>query len=137
MRAAIATFEEHDVPEAEMAARIEALQPWLVAEQDEQVVGYAYASPWRARMGYRRTMEVTVYLAPDACGRGVGSALYADLLDRLRGEGVHAAMATIALPNEASVRLHERFGFTKVGHLREVGLKFGRWVDVGLWEALL
>jgi L-amino acid N-acyltransferase YncA len=137
----VITFEEEAVSAPEMARRIEeagsASLPWLVAEREGKVVGYAYASPWRARSAYRFSVEVTVYLDPGCPRLGIGSRLYEALLRELETRGIHAALGVIALPNEASVAIHEKFGFAKVAHLREVGLKFGRWVDVGYWQRLL
>jgi phosphinothricin acetyltransferase len=111
--------------------------PWLVATDHDRVVGVAYAGPWNERAAYRWTVESTVYVDPSAQRRGVGDALYAELLDRLRSQGFHSAVAVIALPNEPSVRLHERHGFARVGHLREAGHKHGAWHDVGFWQCLL
>ena len=111
--------------------------PWLVAVLDDRVVGVAYAGPWNERAAYRWTVETTVYVDESAHRRGVGDALYTKLLDRLRGRGFHSAVAVIALPNEASVRLHERHGFDGVGHLREAGFKHNAWHDVGFWQCLL
>lgn len=105
----------------------------LVAEVDGQVSGYASSSPYRPKPGYRTTVETSVYLAPDALGRGHGTALYDDLLTRLDGAGVHRALAGIALPNDPSIALHERFGFRLVGTYTEVGFK-QRWIDVAWYE---
>jgi L-amino acid N-acyltransferase YncA len=135
----IVTFEEEPVPASEIARRMEEVRtaglPWLVAER-AGVVGYACATPWRPRRGYRFSAEVTVYIAPDQSGRGIGSLLYADLLAALERRDVHAAMGGIALPNDASVALHEKFGFRKVAHLEQVGFKFDRWIDVGYWQRI-
>jgi phosphinothricin acetyltransferase len=98
------------------------------------VLGYAKAGEWRARAAYRWTTETGVYLSPDACGRGVGNALYGRLLAVLRAQGFHAAIGGIALPNPASVRLHERLGFTAIGTFPRAGRKFDRWHDVGFWH---
>jgi phosphinothricin acetyltransferase len=137
----VVTFEEVPVAAAEMARRVENVRasglPWLVAENDGRVVGYAYATPWRPRSGYRFSVEVTVYVAPDMGGRGIGSRLYGELLPRLAERGAHAVIGGIALPNAASVALHERFGMRKVAHFEQVGFKLGRWVDVGYWQLLL
>ena len=137
----VITFEEEPVSASEMARRMADVGsvslPWLAAEREGKVVGYAYASPWRARSAYRFSVEVTVYLEPGCPRLGIGSRLYEALLPELKTRGAHAALGVIALPNEASVAIHEKFGFAKVAHLREVGLKFGRWVDVGYWERLL
>ncbi|MBI3567993.1 MAG: N-acetyltransferase [Gemmatimonadetes bacterium] len=134
----IVTFEETPLPADEMARRIGLTLggswPWFVLEDDGRVQGYAYASPWKSRIGYRFTLESTVYLDPASTGRGFGSELYTALFADIATREVHAVVGGIALPNEASVRLHERFGMTKVAHFPEVGLKFGRWIDVGYWQ---
>jgi phosphinothricin acetyltransferase len=111
--------------------------PWLVAVVDDHVVGVAYAGPWNDRAAYQWTVESTVYVEESAHRRGVGDALYTELLDSLRRRGFHSAVAVIALPNDPSVRLHERHGFTRVGELREAGFKHGAWHDVGFWQCLL
>lgn len=134
------SFEEQAVPAEQMAERIAAVSaslPWFVFERDGQVAGYAYATPWRVRRAYRFSVESTVYVAPGQAGQGIGKALYQALIGELRVRGVHAVIGGIALPNADSVALHERFGFDKVALFREVGRKFGRWVDVGYWELLL
>ncbi|HEX9010118.1 MAG TPA: arsinothricin resistance N-acetyltransferase ArsN1 family B [Holophagaceae bacterium] len=134
------TFEEEPVSEAEMAARIvkvTADYPWLVLEEGGALLGYAYGSTWRTRAAYRFSTETAIYLAPGAQGRGLGTELYRALLHELRARGFHSALGCLALPNEPSVRLHERLGFRKAGHMREAGRKFDRWVDVGFWELLL
>ncbi|MEV5280044.1 N-acetyltransferase family protein [Streptomyces sp. NPDC051994] len=111
----------------------------LVAHDDRfvgrgRVLGYATSSPFRARAAYATSVELSVYCAPQALGRGVGTLLYRSLFEALAGEDLHRAYAGIALPNEASIRLHERFGFTHVGTYREVGRKFGRYWDVAWYE---
>lgn len=101
------------------------------------MAGYAYAAPWHERSAYRYSVETTVYVDPGQLRRGVGSRLYQSLLDELRRRDLRSALAVIALPNAASVALHERLGFARVGHLEAVGYKFERWVDVGFWQLLL
>jgi len=98
------------------------------------IVGYAGTHQFRTKKAYDTTVEATIYCAPDATGRGVGPALYAALFDALRGEDVRMAVAGTTLPNDASIALHERFGFRRVGELREVGRKFGRYWDVAWYE---
>ncbi len=136
-----ATFEEQPVSADALAARIaevgSAGLPWLVADIGDGVAGYAYAGKWKGRCAYRYAVETTVYVAPGMQGHGIGSRLYVELLDRLRALSIHVALAGIALPNAASIALHERAGFTQVAHLREVGYKFDRWIDVGYWEIML
>jgi phosphinothricin acetyltransferase len=102
----------------------------LVADIDGSVAGYATSGRFRDKPAYAPSVETTVYCAPDAVGQGVGTALYAALIDALQGEDVHFAYAGVALPNDASMALHRAFGFTEVGTFREVGRKFGRWWDV-------
>ena len=134
------TFEEQEVTVGEMAQRIAevgAKLPWLVFEQDGAVLGYAYATPWRARSAYRFSVESTVYVASGRGGKGIGSALYCSLIGALRERGLQVVIGGIAQPNPASVALHERLGFEKVAHFRRVGRKFERWIDVGYWELLL
>lgn len=137
----VVTFELDPVAPEDMRARIAQVQaqglPWLLAEHAGDAFGYVYAAPWRTRAAYRHSVEASVYLAPQATGRGLGSALYRALLARLQACGAHAVIGGIALPNAASVRLHERLGFDKVAHFRQVGRKFGQWVDVGYWQLLL
>ena len=136
----VINFEEVPLGLDEIEARVTSCtgnDPWLVGVEGSDVVGYAYANRWQTRCAYRLCVETTIYLAPGNGGRGYGGVLYANLLDRLRQQGLHTAVAGIALPNEASVALHERSGFSKVAHFAEVGWKFGRWVDVGYWQIRL
>ena len=115
----------------------EARLPWLVADDRGQVTGYAYAGKWKGRCAYRFSVESGIYLDPACTGRGIGAALYRALLARLAPLGVRVVIAGISLPNPASVALHERLGFEPAGRFREVGFKFGRWIDVGYWQAVL
>lgn len=135
------TFEESEVDAEEMAARITKVisskLPWLVLEQDGQVLGYAYASKWKERSAYRFSVESSIYLHRDARGKGHARPLYQHLFTLLRQSGVHLVIGGVALPNEASVGLHEKMGFQPVGAFREVGRKFGRWIDVGYWQLRL
>jgi len=137
----VATFEERAVTAGDVVHRLERMSsgalPWLVAEEDGSPLGYAYAAPWKDRPAYRFAVEVTVYVDPERGGAGIGSRLYEQLLPLLKERGVHAVLAGIALPSAGSVALHEKFGFEKVAHFREVGSKFGRMVDVGYWQLLL
>lgn len=138
--AGVASFEEFAPDAEEMEARIERVlefHPWLVAELDGAMVGYAYANKFRERSAYRWAVETTVYVAGSAQRRGVGRLLYSGLLEILRRQGFTQAIAAISLPNDASIRLHEQTGFKRAGVYREVGWKLGRWIDVGLWQAEL
>jgi phosphinothricin acetyltransferase len=135
------TFETEPVPDQDMAERIADTAavslPWLVAQSSAGIAGYAYASRWKGRCAYRFSVEATVYLDPARTGAGVGTGLYAELIHAIRGHSMHAVIGGIALPNERSVRLHERLGFRKVAHFEQVGYKHGRWIDVGYWQLLL
>ena len=136
----VVSFELEPPDAAEMARRMAAggeRHPWLVAEEGGRMLGYAYASAFRARPAYDWAAETTVYLADDAQERGVGRALYDHLLARLTAAGFTQAVAIIALPNDASVRLHERLGFSAIGVNPAVGWKHGRWIDVGMWQRAL
>ena len=133
----IITFEEELVSVEEMATRIGSISshyPYLVFEDNGMVVGYAYASRWKARSAYRFSAEVTIYLHHELKGKGVGSNLFQAFLNEMRKTELHSLVGGIALPNDASVALHEKFGFTKIAHFEEIGFKFGRWIDVGYWE---
>lgn len=134
----IVSFETEAPDEAEIARRIAELEdshPWLVAcEADGTIQGYAYACPFRTRPAYRFTVETTVYLADGMQRRGLGSLLYHCLLPVLERQGFAQAVAAITLPNEASVRLHEKLGFRHAGTYERVGFKFREWRSVGLWQ---
>ena len=132
------TFEEQQVSEVVMGQRLGAARhPWLVLAHRGRVLGFAYAGTFRSRSAYRFTAETTIYLARDAQGKGLGTYLYESLIDRLRDTPAHLLMAIIALPNEKSIGLHEKLGFEKTGHLKQVGRKFDRWIDVGYWQLTL
>lgn len=131
------SFEERAPDATEMAARIERYgvsHAWLVAEREGQVVGYAYATAFNERPAYRWSASVSVYVAEEARGSGVGRALYEALFDRLRERGFRMACAGITLPNGASVGLHKSLGFEQTGLNREIGWKEGAWRDVGWFQ---
>ena len=129
------SFEELAPEAAEIARRMSSpVHPWLVAEEDGRIVGYASTSPMRDRSAYRWSVETGIYLAPDAQGRGLGRKLLNAHLDLLERQGFVTIVAGIALPNDASVALHEKLGFALSGIERGVGYKLGQWVDVGRWQ---
>jgi L-amino acid N-acyltransferase YncA len=132
------SFELDPPGAAEIRSRIEQVvcfYPWLVAIDRGAVVGYAYASRHRERAAYATSVDVSIYVDGAHRGNGAGSSLYAALFDRLEEAGTfHRAFAGIALPNDASVALHRKHGFEPVGVYREVGKKFGRWIDVWWWQ---
>lgn len=136
----VITFEEQMVLVSEMQKRIQEISaalPWLVYEDQGVIHGYAYASKWKSRCAYQYSAEITVYLANDSTGNGIGSALYQELIERLRKLSFHSVIGGIALPNPASIALHEKMGFEKVAHFKEVGWKMNRWIDVGYWELII
>ncbi|MEQ8323178.1 MAG: N-acetyltransferase family protein [Vicingaceae bacterium] len=111
--------------------------PLLVATQGETVLGYAYANKWKNRKAYDQAVESSIYMDPEFTSKGIGYHLYLSLINHLRKKEVHSMIAGISLPNVTSVRLHEKLGFHKVAHFREVGRKFDKWIDVGYWELIL
>jgi L-amino acid N-acyltransferase YncA len=133
------TFEVDAVADRDMASRIEHIlkkYTFLVYEKDGVVIGYAYAAEYKPRAAYKHSEEISVYVKANLKQKGIGSALYGSLLGEIGETDVHAIIAGISLPNDPSVRLHEKFGFAKVAHFREVGFKFGKWIDVGYWELI-
>jgi len=136
----VVTFEEETVSAREVADRIAEIQtagrPWIAWEENGRVLGYAYANSWKSRCAYRFALETTIYLDKEATGRGGGTLLYTALVETLRATRIHSLIGGVALPNAASVALHEKLGFTKIGHFKEVGRKFDQWIDVGYWELI-
>jgi L-amino acid N-acyltransferase YncA len=134
------SFEEQALDEAQFAARIEtttSTHPWLVLDDGERAVAFAYASQHRVRSAYRWTADVGIYVAAGHQGAGAGRRLYEALLDLLRRQNFRTACAGITLPNDASVALHRAFGFELVGIYRQIGWKNGAWQDVGWWQLAL
>ena len=127
------SFEAAPPDAAEIGRRMAANRPWLVAEVDGAVAGYAYASPFKERDAYRHTRETTVYVAHRFHGHGVAAALLTALHERLAADGIHTVLAVIALPNPASVATAESAGYAHAGTIPEAGAKHGRWIDVGFW----
>jgi phosphinothricin acetyltransferase len=129
------SFEEVAPDAEEMARRMGSPRhQWLVAEEDGRVLGYASSSPYHRRPAYRWTAETSIYLAPEAQGRGLGRLLLSSLIDLLTRQGYVTAIGAIALPNAASIALHEALGFEHAGTYRGVGFKLGEWTDVSLWQ---
>jgi len=133
------SFEIEPVGLEEMRRRIgDTIEnyPFLIAEENGKVLGYAFAACYKPRSAYKNSVEVSVYVKNDLKQKGIGTKLYEKLFDELSKMNVHVIIAGISLPNEASVKLHERFEMEKVAHFREVGFKLGRWIDVGYWELI-
>jgi len=136
----VASFEEESVSVETMTQRMaEIMQtyPWLVYEDGGEIVGYAYASAWKARTAYRHSVEGSIYLDVTKVRKGIGTQLCEALLTRLKKMSVHCVIGGVALPNPASVGLLEKMGFEKVAHFKEVGWKQGKWVDVAYWEKVI
>jgi L-amino acid N-acyltransferase YncA len=134
------TFEEEPLADIEMRDRITTITrtfPWLVYEENGTVIGYTYASKWKERSAYRYSVEAAIYLDVHHLKKGIGTKLTEELLKQLKTRSLHSVLCGIALPNPASIALYEKFGFQKVAHLKEVGFKMDKWIDVGYWELLL
>lgn len=133
------TFETDPLGADEMRRRIGETSenyPYLVAEEDGEILGYTYATQFKLSQEYEYSTAVSIYVKHDAKQKGLGTRLYLKLFDELAETDFHAIVAAISLPNEMGVRFHEKLGFTKVAHFREIGYKLGRWVDVGYWELI-
>jgi phosphinothricin acetyltransferase len=133
----IITFETDVVSPQEMKNRIQEktiTHDWLVGEVNQEVMGYAYYGPFRARAAYNHTVESTIYLSQESLGQGFGRALYAKLLESVKDHGFREVIGVIALPNPQSVALHRAMGFAEAGVLKRVGYKFARYIDVAVWQ---
>jgi len=137
----IVSLEEKPILGCDMLERIATVQsagyPWLVAEDQNEIVGYAYANQWNNRAAYKHTAEVSVYLSYLGISSGWGTKLYESLFEKLRNMSIHMVIGGISLPNPASVALHEKFGMAQVANFKEVGYKYGKWIDVGYWQGEL
>ncbi len=136
----VISFELHPPDNEEIARRIDAIlraYPWLVCVDGGTVAGYAYGSRHRPRAGYDWSVEVSAYVHPNFQRRGIGRRLYQSLFGILKAQGYFNAYAGIALPNAASIGLHESLGFQPVGVYRKIGYKLGAWHDVGWWQLAL
>ena len=111
--------------------------PYIVYEENNEILGFAYGSRFRPRPAYNYTSESTVYVKHTAHGKQIGSKLYAELIRLLKETDLHTVLGVLTVPNEASINLHEKFGFEQVAHLKEVGLKFGEWQNIGIWQLKL
>ena len=136
----VISFEETPVSLNNMEARIRTISaeyPYIVWEENNEVLGYAYLNRWRERNAYRFAVEDSIYIKMGHERKGIGRALLTRLIDGARRHSLHAMVAVITVPNERSVGLHEKLGFRKIGQLGEIGFKLGNWLDVGYWELLL
>lgn len=136
----VISFEENPVSIKEMESRIVAISavyPWLVWEEAGDVIGYAYVNKWKARTAYGFSVENSIYLKQGHEGKGLGTCLLTRLLEEIKKTNIHAVIAGITLPNERSIALHEKLGFTKIAQFKEIGFKLNQWLDVGYWELIL
>ncbi|MBI1308007.1 MAG: GNAT family N-acetyltransferase [Bacteroidetes bacterium] len=136
----VVTFEKEVITADEMSSRMELIiknYPFIVAEADDIIVGYSYATQWKPRAAYFSSAESTVYLKPGYTGKGVGFLLYRQLFTELLNQNIHLVIGGISLPNEASEKLHLKCGFELMGTFREVGHKLNRWVDVRYYQKIL
>lgn len=108
--------------------------PFIVFEEHNEILGYAYANTFRTKPAYNNTVELTIYIKNNEIGKQIGKKLYSNLLSELKSRNYHVIIGGLTLPNDASVKLHENFGFEKVAHFKEVGYKFNTWHDVGFWQ---
>lgn len=135
------TFETEAIDAEEMGKRIlsvEKLQlPFLLYEMENRIHAYAYATEWKSRSAYKQTAETSIYMPMATQSQGIGTKLYTALIEILKNKNYHALIGGIALPNDKSIALHEKLGFEKVAHFKQVGYKFNQWIDVGYWELLL
>lgn len=137
IRHTLITFEEEELTAAQFAERIQKISahyPFLVYEEKGEILGFAYGNKWRERSAYRFALESSVYVRQGHFGKKIGNKLYEKLFEELKNQGCKQVIGVITLPNETSVRMHEKFGFEKVAHFKQVGLKFGQWCDVGFWQ---
>ena len=132
----IITFAEKHITTQEIETQIQEDFPWYVWDEHGKILGYAHASKFKYRCAYKTSVETTVYLNHQSTGKGIGSVLYQTLIDYLDGAGHHALIGEISLSKPASVAIHEKFGYKKVAHFKEVGHKFGKFIDVGYWQRI-
>ncbi len=133
----IVTFDKDVFTRHDFEERIKIISkeyPFIVYEKNNIILGYAYANKWREKPAYKHTVESTVYLKPSAFGKKIGTQLYKHLIDKLKTQKFKVIIGGLSLPNDASIKLHEKLGFKKVGHFKKVGKKFGKLIDVGFWQ---
>lgn len=136
----IITFDEVKVNASffeDKISRISKKFPFLVYVVRDKVVGYAYLDSWKNRCAYRNSAEISVYIDYSYTKKGIGSLFYKELIVWLQDNNFHSVVGGIALPNEKSIALHEKFGFEKAAHFKEIGYKFNKRIDVGYWQRIL
>eukprot|EP01029_Cantina_marsupialis_P005966 TRINITY_DN164968_c0_g1_i2.p1 TRINITY_DN164968_c0_g1~~TRINITY_DN164968_c0_g1_i2.p1 ORF type:complete len:163 (+),score=23.02 TRINITY_DN164968_c0_g1_i2:37-525(+) len=137
----VITFEEELVNSKDMIERFEKIiktnLPWIVVEENGDILGYAYAHFWHERSAYRFTVEPSIYLNQNHLGKGLGKILYEELINRLKKLGIKNVLSLITVPNDASLALHRKFGFEVVGRLPDIGFKFEKWQSTEFWQLRL
>lgn len=137
----IITFEYDCVSEDDIKNRILNIKskgyPFIVYEENDEIIGYAYLNSWRERVAYNITLETSIYLDHNSIGKGIGKTLYKELINRSRLINIHSLIGVISLPNYASQKLHEHLGFKLVGNFKESGIKFNKLIDVEFWQLIL
>ena len=137
----VITFETEEIDSIEMEKRIKKTQdlnyPFIVYEENNKIIGYAYVGIWRERNAYKDTLETSIYIDKDQKTKGIGRKLYKRLIELSEEIGAHVLIGVLSYPNLASQRLHESIGFEKIGCFKEVGKKFGKFVDVEFWSLIL
>lgn len=131
------TFEEEPIDEEEMKKRIlekTANNPWIVYEENNKVIGYAYLSNWMHRSAFKYSKEISIYLDMNVLSKGIGTMLFKTLLEECMNYKIHSIVSGITIPNEKSVRLHEKFGFKNIATFYEIGYKNNEWLNVGYWQ---
>lgn len=134
------TFEEVEIDTKEISERIKSVTkdfPWIVYEEKGKVVGYAYVSPFKSRSAYKNSVESSIYIDHKSKGRGIGTLLYKEIIRLCQLKNYHTILGITTYPNDKSILLHQKFGFEKVAHYKEVGYKFNTWIDVAVWQLLL
>lgn len=140
IRHTLITFEEEELTTDQFAERIQKISanyPFIVFEENGEILGFAYGNKWRERSAYRFALESSVYVKQGHFGKKIGARLYEQLFQDLKKQGCKQVIGVITLPNDTSVKMHEKFGFEKAAHFKQVGLKFGQWSDVGFWQKSL
>ena len=133
----IITFDREPFSITEFEEKINTISPnfpFLIYEENNEILGYCYGSKWRKKPSYNNTVEITIYLKNGIQGKGIGTKLYSKLIEILKNQDYHTLIGGLTLPNDISIKLHEKFGFKKVAHFKEVGRKFDKWHDVGFWQ---
>ena len=128
------TFDENAKDVEHFIKEINSGNPWLITEENSEVIGFAYTSLWKTKTAYRFTHESTIYLKPDMHRQGIGTELYKSLICRAKNHHIHSLLACIVLPHDQSIHFHEKLGFKKAAHFKRVGFKFEKWLDVGYWQ---